>query len=93
MVTRCRASGARVLPGGMKLPSNDGATYAGTFGAPYPRVAATTHVPLMPFLLEGVAQQPSLTQTDRIHPNAEGHRLAAQALLPWLHPLVPTPAR
>jgi acyl-CoA thioesterase-1 len=45
-------------------------------------------VPLMPFLLDGVAADPRLNQADGIHPNAEGHRLVAERVWPYLLPLL-----
>src|SRR6185436_81190 len=77
IVRRAQAGGARVLLIGMRVPSNYGAAYTREFAAVYPDVAKRTGVPLLPFLLEGVAANPGLNQPDGIHPNAEGHRRIA----------------
>jgi acyl-CoA thioesterase-1 len=38
----------------------------------YPKLSKKYNLPLIPFLLEGVALNPSLNQKDGIHPNKEG---------------------
>jgi acyl-CoA thioesterase-1 len=68
IVRRGKAAGARVLLLGMKIPPNYGSEYAEGFDALYPRLARELDVPLMPFLLEGVAAESQLNQADGIHP-------------------------
>ena len=88
IVRRLRAAGARVLLAGMRVPPNYGDAYARAFAAVFPDVARRTGVPLVPFLLDGVAGQARLNQADGIHPTAEGHRLMAERLWPYLRPLL-----
>jgi acyl-CoA thioesterase-1 len=88
IVERLSEKGARVLLAGMRVPPNYGADYGRAFAAVYPEVARTRHVPLMPFLLEGVAADPRLNQADGIHPNAAGHRVIADRVWPLLRPLL-----
>src|SRR5687767_9612859 len=57
IVQKARAAGARVLLAGMRVPSNYGAEYTRDFAAVFPEVARRTGVPLVPFLLEGVAAE------------------------------------
>lgn len=83
-----RESGARVLLAGMKVPPNYGPDYSSSFEAIYPRLASDFEVALMPFLLEGVGGRPELNLADGIHPNAEGHGLIAERLLPHLEALL-----
>jgi acyl-CoA thioesterase-1 len=80
IVRRLRAAGARVVLAGMRLPPNYGADYATAFAAAFPAVARATSVPLLPFLLEGVAGDAALNQPDGIHPNAAGHRIIADTV-------------
>ena len=80
IVTRLRAAGVRVLLAGMRLPPNYGAAYAGAFAQTFPAVARATSVPLLPFLLDGVAGDPNLNQVDGIHPNPAGHRIVAETV-------------
>ncbi|MEQ9568790.1 MAG: arylesterase [Longimicrobiales bacterium] len=79
---------ARVLLVGMEAPTNLGAAYTERFRAVFRSVAEERDVPLVPFLLEGVAGVPELNQSDRIHPTAEGHARIARTVWPWLEPLV-----
>lgn len=88
IVTRIRAAGARVLLVGMRIPPNYGPDYAGRFADLYPRLAKELDVPLVPFLLAGVGGVPELNQGDGIHPTAEGQRLVAANVEPYLEPLV-----
>jgi acyl-CoA thioesterase-1 len=88
IVQRCQESGATVLLCGMRLPPNYGRDYVRDFEAVFPRIGERRHVPVMPFLLEGVAMDPKLNQDDGIHPTAEGHGRVAAAVLPYLRPLV-----
>jgi acyl-CoA thioesterase-1 len=88
IVRRLRAAGAEVLLAGMRVPPNYGDEYGRAFSAVFPDVARATAVPLAPFLLEGVAGEPRLNQPDGIHPTAEGHRLIADRLWPYLKPLL-----
>jgi len=91
IVERLRAAGVRVLLAGMRLPPNYGADYARRFAAVFPEVAHRERVPLMPFLLEGVGGVEALNQPDGIHPTAEGHRVIAAHVWPYLRPLLVKP--
>jgi acyl-CoA thioesterase-1 len=88
IVERVKASGARVLLAGMRVPPNYGEPYARDFAAVYAAVARATGVALVPFLLDGVAGDPRLNQADGIHPTAEGQRVIAERLWPHLRPLL-----
>ena len=88
IVTRLRAGGARVLLAGMRLPPNYGAAYTREFAEAFPSVARRASVPLLPFLLEGVAGVPALNQADGIHPNAAGQRVVADNVWRALKPLL-----
>lgn len=89
IVERLRASGARVLLAGMRLPPNYGADFTRDFAAVYPEIARRTGIAFMPFLLDGVAADPRLNQGDGVHPNAAGHRVIAERLWPHLRALLP----
>jgi acyl-CoA thioesterase I len=89
IIRRLRSAGATVLLAGMRVPPNYGPDYSRAFAAVFPEVARTTGVPLMPFLLDGVAGDPNLNQPDGIHPTAEGQRVVADKLWFHLKPLLP----
>lgn len=80
VLARVEAAGARAVLAGMRLPPNYGADYASRFEAVYPRLARRRGVPLIAFLLEGVAGLKEMNQPDGIHPNAAGHRRIAQTV-------------
>jgi len=88
IVRKAQQAGARVLLAGMRMPPNYGAAYTREFAAVFPEVARRMNVPLVPFLLEGVAAEVRLNQGDGIHPNAEGQRLVAEHVWPHLRPLL-----
>ena len=88
IVRKAQQAGARVLLAGMRMPPNYGAAYTREFAAVFPEVARRMNVPLVPFLLEGVAAEVRLNQGDGLHPNAEGQRLVAEHVWPHLRPLL-----
>lgn len=85
---KAKNPGVKVLVAGMKMPPNLGAEYIARFAAIFPAVAQANGAALMPYLLEGVGGSETLNQRDRIHPTAAGHRVIAEALWPWLKPLL-----
>jgi acyl-CoA thioesterase-1 len=88
MVERAQARGIRVLLCGMETPPLNGFSYTLEYHKIFPRVAARYQLPLVPFLLEGVALNPDLNGEDEIHPNAAGARRIADTVWPYLEPLV-----
>lgn len=88
IVERAKQAGAEVLLLGLQLPPNYGADYTAAFREIYPRLAQELGVPLVPFLLAGVGGEPELNLPDGLHPNAEGQRIVAGNVLPYLRELV-----
>jgi acyl-CoA thioesterase-1 len=88
MIERAQAKGIRVLLCGMETPPLNGWNYSVEFHRIFPRLAARYDVPLVPFLLEGVALNRDLNGDDGIHPNAAGARAIAATVWPYLEPLV-----
>ncbi len=70
MVETVRKAHAVPVLVGLMIPPNYGIDYADEFRNVYARVAAARHVPLVPFLLAGVADKPELFQADQLHPVA-----------------------
>lgn len=68
---------AKILLVGMMMPTSMGEEYTRSFGAIFPRLAETNHLPLVPFLLAGVGGNEALNQPDHIHPTARGHGILA----------------
>jgi len=71
LVKTSKNSGARVLLVGMKIPPNYGLRYTTDFYESFIAIAKIHAVPLVPFLLNGIATQPHLMQDDGIHPNVD----------------------
>ncbi len=88
IIEQAQARDIQVLLAGMLIPPNYGPDYAELFAAIFPTLAREFDVPLIPFLLEGVAARPELNLPDGIHPTAEGQRIVADTVLPLLVPLV-----
>lgn len=88
MVDLSRKAGAQVLLLGMHIPPNYGESYTKAFHQTYHTVAKSMSVPLLPFLLEGIALTPGLMQADRVHPNAKAQPLIVQNVLPVLEPML-----
>ncbi len=63
---------ARALLLGIELPVNYGPRYRDELRLMYRDLAAEFKVPLVPFLLDGVALDPALMQPDGLHPRAAG---------------------
>jgi acyl-CoA thioesterase-1 len=82
MLTRLKATKARVLLVGMRAAPNLGADYAAAFESIYRDLAAKYAVPLYPFFLEGVAADPKLNQPDGMHPNEAGVAEIVRRILP-----------
>jgi acyl-CoA thioesterase-1 len=88
IVERSKKSGARVLLVGMKMPPNFGADYMAAFEKTFDDVASGQRVALVPFMLEGFAQELDYFQPDRIHPNERAQPLILQTIWPKLAPLL-----
>lgn len=84
---------ARVALVQMEAPTNLGADYTARFHRAFVDAARLANVPLLPFLLDGVAGEAELNQADGIHPNAAGARRVAdtmwRSLLPLLRDISP----
>lgn len=82
--------GLAVLVAGMQAPTNLGEDYQTSFRGAFERIAReySGRIEYVPFLLEGVAGNPALNQTDGIHPTAEGARVIAQLLYPHLRNII-----
>ena len=82
-----RNSNARVVIAGIQLPGYAGDDYVAAFGQMFADLAAKNRAALVPYLLEGVAGNPSLNLSDGIHPNAGGHKVLAENVWRVLEPV------
>lgn len=88
MIEASRAAGAEVLLLGIDIPPNYGRAYRDAFTAVYTRLADDFELPLVPFLLEGVALEEDLMQSDGIHPTAAAQPRILENVWPALKPLL-----
>lgn len=93
MIEQSRASGARVLLLGIYLPPNYGPDYTDRFKAMYAELARRYDLPLVPFLLDGVALKPEWMQGDGLHPNAKGEPRVLDNVWQTLKPMLEAPKR
>jgi acyl-CoA thioesterase-1 len=88
IVEAVRAAGAKIVLAGITLPPNYGPDYIRDFSSVYPAIARQQKVPLIPFLLEGVAGTREYMQPDGLHATVEGNRRVAATVMKSLEPLL-----
>ena len=88
MIELSRQAGAHVLLAEMRIPPNYGPLYTQKFQTTFGEVAKRYDIPLIPFLLEGVAGNPALIQDDGLHPRAEAQPRVLANVWPTLEPLL-----
>ncbi|KAB2970310.1 MAG: arylesterase [Zoogloea sp.] len=88
MIDAIGKSGARVLLVGMRMPPNYGPTYTAAFEAAYRDLARTNKLRLVPFMMEGFADQRGMFQQDGIHPVADAQPLILDTIWRELAPLL-----
>jgi acyl-CoA thioesterase-1 len=84
---KARNPNARVVIAGMQLPGYAADDYVSAFGQMFAGLAAKNRAALVPYLLEGVAGNPSLNLSDGIHPNAAGQKILAENVWRVLEPV------
>jgi acyl-CoA thioesterase I len=75
---------ATIILAGMQIPPNMGREYTTEFREIFPLLAEENDLEYIPFLLEGVAGDPTLNQQDGIHPTAEGQKIMANTVWEFL---------
>jgi acyl-CoA thioesterase-1 len=88
MIADIQKQPAKALLAGVLMPPNYGARYASDFAAMYADVAKAANVPLIPFLLDGIALDERYMQADGLHPNAAGQPLVLENVWQHLKPLL-----
>ena len=84
MIQLSQSSGATVMIAGMQIPPNYGPRYTEPFFAQYAELAEEFDLYLIPFLIDGIPQQPELMQADGIHPKAEAQSMILDNFWPVL---------
>ena len=88
ILDRAREKNIPVVLAGMEAPPNYGVDYTREFRNVYSDLAKEYKVRFIPFLLQGVAGDASLNQSDGIHPNVRGAQIVADIVLKELEPLL-----
>jgi len=73
-----------VILAGMQSPESMGLEYQAEFDGIYPELSNKYNLIFMPFLLEGVALEKEMLQADFKHPNAQGIKVIAKNLEPYI---------
>lgn len=88
MISLSQQASAKVLLVGNHIPPNYGSRYTSLFYESYALLAHKYQVPLVPFLLEGVATEAGLMQADGLHPAASAQPRILQNVMPHLQTLL-----
>ena len=73
-----------VILAGMQSPESMGPEYQAEFDGIYPELSKKYNLIYMPFLLEGIALEKDMLQADFKHPNAQGIKVIAKNLEPYI---------
>ena len=84
---KARNPNVRIVIAGMQLPNYTADDYVSGFGKMFANLASKNGAVLVPYLLEGVAGDPSLNLADGIHPNAAGQKILAENVWRALEPI------
>ena len=71
----------KIILAGMKASPTNGLGYKKKFDDIFPKLSKEYSLNLIPFLLEKVALNPKLNQSDGIHPNYEGAKMISETIL------------
>ena len=88
IIERCQKDDAQVLLSAVRLPPNYGPVYIEQFAALYQGLSERFGVPLVPRMLDQVAENRDLMQQDGIHPNAKAQPRIMQNVWLGLEPML-----
>lgn len=84
MLDLIEASGATAVLAGIQIPPNYGPRYTEPFTQQFHELAEERSLALIPFLIDGIPQNPDLMQDDGIHPRAEAQPIVLENVWPVL---------
>src|SRR5213083_2850127 len=84
---KARNPNVRVVIAAMQLPNYSADDYVSAFGKIFGDLASRNNAALVPYLLQGVAGDPSLNLPDGIHPNVAGQKILAENVWRVLEPI------
>ena len=88
IIRQCQARDARVILAGIHIPPNYGSRYSQAFYHRFVELQATFNIPLIPFLLDGIATDSGLMQADGLHPTAKAQHIIVETVWKTLQPLL-----
>ncbi|CAB3799754.1 Esterase TesA [Pararobbsia alpina] len=88
IIESSQSAGAKVLVIGMRIPPNYGPDYAEHFFQTFAELAKQYRTAYVPFLLDGLVDDPSLFQADQIHPTAAAQPHMLDNVWPALKPML-----
>jgi len=80
MINIITSNNIKIILAGMIASPTNGLNYKKKFDKIYPDLSKKFELELIPFLLKGVALNPSLNQADGIHPNEKGVLIIAETI-------------
>jgi acyl-CoA thioesterase I len=88
MIDLVESRGATAVLAGIQIPPNYGPRYTEPFARLFEEVAAERDLVFVPFLIDGIPQNPELMQDDGIHPRAEAQSMILDNVWPFLEDLL-----
>ena len=88
IIDTIQAGKAQILLAGVELPTNYPKDYRRLFTEVFQNLADQNDLSFLPFILEGVHDQPGLMLRDRIHPSVKGQPVILDNIWPVLEPML-----
>lgn len=88
IIEKSQQAGVSVLLAGVRLPPNYGTYYNSRFATLFQNLSEKYKVPLVPKILDQVADDSALMQADRTHPTAEGQKQVLENVWPRLETML-----
>jgi acyl-CoA thioesterase-1 len=90
IIEQAQQGHAKVVLIGMYVPPNYGPDYTQKFHGLYGQLSKEFNLPLVPFLLAGIADKPEMFQADQIHPTQQAQPVLLNNVWPAVKPLLRT---
>ena len=88
IIGAAQGAGSKVLIVGMQMPPNYGPAYTREFSATFKQLSQRFKSPLVPLLLDGIADRPEMFQPDQLHPTAQAQPVLLENIWKVLKPLL-----
>lgn len=91
LIVKAKGYGAKILLVGNRLPPNLGTRYTQPFFGQFQVLAQKHDIPIVPFMLEGIAGHPEQMQADGLHPKAIAQPKVLENIWKVLKGMLPPP--